>query len=165
MLILAHRMGQLSFSDLMDVYRESNLKRTTFQEGAALLREEQRFFDYLSRVFFATPGARYAIWQENDRYTAAARLEPYRDGLLLAGLETTPNLRRRGYGRKLLLAILQSLPSGTTLYSHVEKHNTASLTLHTQAGFRRISENAVYIDGSADSRCCTFSWTQNAASQ
>ena len=165
MLILARHMGELSFSGLMEVYRGSNQEKAGYQEGIFLLREEQRFYDYLTQVFFRTSGARYAIWQENGRYTAAARLEPYRNGQLLAGLETAPDLRRRGYGQKLLLAILESLPQGTVLYSHVDKHNEASLALHSKTGFQRISESAVYIDGSADSRCCTFVWIKNAASQ
>ena len=164
MLILAHHMGQLSFSALMEVYRGSNLKKAGFDEDVGVLREEQRLYDYLSQVFFRTYGARYAIWLENGRYTAAARLEPYRNGLLLAGLETAPDLRRKGYGERLLLAILESLPDGTRLYSHVDKHNTPSLNLHRKVGFQRVSESAVYIDGSADCRCCTFSFVKNAAS-
>lgn len=164
-MILARHMGELSFSRLMEVYRGSNPENTDYQESILLLREEQRFYDYLSQVFFRTSGARYAIWQENGCYTTAARLEPYRNGQLLAGLETAPGLRRRGYGHKLLLGIQESLPQGTVLYSHVDKHNEASLALHGKVGFQRISESAVYIDGSADSRCCTFVWIKNAASQ
>lgn len=161
MLILVRHMGQLSFSSLMEVCRDSEPK----VEGEALLREEQRFYDYLSRVFFKTPGARYAIWEEFGHYVSAARLEPYRSGLLLAGLVTAPGLRRRGYAEKLLLSVLESLPEETVLYSHVKKTNIASLELHRKAGFQRISESAVYIDGSADSRCCTLSFVKSAASR
>lgn len=158
MLILAARMGQLSFSSLMEVYRERNLIRASFREGPELLAREQEFYSYLQRVFFATPGARYAVWQEDGHYTSACRLEPYRDGLILAGLETAPDHRRRGYALRLVQAVQDTLPDGTRLYSHVDKHNAASLGVHEKAGFCRIAESAVYLDGSADSRCCTFLW-------
>lgn len=163
MLIQAHRLHQLSFSKLMEVYRESNLKKTASGGDFSLLEEEQRFYDYLTRIFFRTPGAVYAIWEEGGRYACAARLEPYRDGLLLAGLETAPALRGRGYARTLLSSVQSALPEGTLVYSHVHKENRISMNLHTQMGFRCVSESAVYIDGSADSRCRTLLWTKNTA--
>ena len=106
-------------------------------------------------MFFPTDGVVYAIWEAEGRYVSALRLEPYRDGLLLEALETAPDQRRKGYGRRLILSVLEQFP-GVKIYSHVHKRNLPSLAIHEKCGFRRISEQAVYIDGSVNSRACTL---------
>ena len=91
-----------------------------------------------------------------DRYVSAARLEPYRDGLLLEALETAPELRGRGYAAALLRNMLESAPGTGPVYSHVDKKNAASLAVHRACGFRRILEHAVYADGSVLASACTL---------
>ena len=162
MLIIANSMRNLRFAELMEVYSQSNLEKTSdwpnLPEGFALQLAEQDFRQYLQDVFFKTPGAICAIWQENGKYTSALRLEPYRDGLLLEGLETAPALRRKGYAAMLIREVQQFLgEQGTVkLYSHVDKKNVASLNTHSSCGFRMISDCAVYINGNMDYRCCTL---------
>lgn len=160
MLILAKSIGELSFSSLMEVYRESCREngqefwpRETPERQLALA--EQDFYGYLSESFFRVQGAVYMIWQLDGRYVSALRLEPYRDGLLLEALETAPDCRRRGYARELVRAVLEQ-HAGMKVYSHVGKKNIASLRTHEACGFRRIQEYAVYIDGSVNDRCCTL---------
>lgn len=160
MLRIVRSMKDLNFSELMEVYSEGNLENARelyphLPEGQGILRAEQDFHQYLREIFFQTAGAYYAIWQQEGRYISALRLEPYRDGLLLNGLETPPEYRRQGYARKLVQAALE-LCVGSKVYSHVHKKNTPSLQLHLQCGFRRISEQAIYLDGSVNSRCCTL---------
>lgn len=128
------------------------------EKRTAILRAEDDFYQYLCQVFFRTKGALYAIWEEKGRYVSALRLEPYRDGLLLEALETRPDCRRQGFARKLMDAVLllvQQQGSGP-VYSHIHKRNTASLQIHLSSGFKRISEQAVYIDGSVTDRSCTM---------
>ena len=144
MLYMARSLGELNFSQLMEVYIEGT---------QGLLQAEQDFYQYLREVFFATPDDVYAIWQENGRYVSALRLEPYKDGLLLAALETAPEHRRKGYAEALIRSIL---PDSGKVYSHVHKRNRPSLRLHEKCGFRRISETAAYLDGSVNDRCCTL---------
>ena len=159
MLIIAKSLRDLRFSELMQVYGQSN--REAAQEWKnlppmfALELAEQDFRQYLQEVFFRTPGAVCCIWEESGRYVSALRLEPYKDGLLLAGLETAPDCRRQGYGEALIRAVQQHLGIGK-LYSHVDKRNTASLRIHEKCGFQVISDCAVYISGSVDYRCCTL---------
>ena len=167
MLFLAHTMPELSFSALMEVYLEGNRENgmefyPELPEDQRLLRAEQDFYGYLTDVFFHTAGAVCAVWEEDGRYLSALRLEPYRDGLLLEALETRPDRRRKGYGERLILAVLARF-SGVKIYSHVGKRNVPSLRIHEKCGFRRISENAVYIDGSVNSRCCTLCFDSEAA--
>lgn len=165
MLFLAKNLKEIAFSALMDVYMESNLENSEefwpdLPESTRLLRAEQEFYQYLRESFFPAEGAVYAIWQEDGRYVSALRLEPYRDGLLLEALETAPLQRRKGYAKKLLKAVQAYLSeqSAVKVYSHVGKKNTASLAVHEKCGFQRISEQAVYIDGSVNSYCCTMCW-------
>lgn len=165
MLILAKSLKEISFSGLMEVYIEGNLENSEefwpdLPENNRLLRAEQEFYQYLRESFFVTKGAIYAIWQEDGRYVSALRLEPYRDGLLLEALETAPLQRRKGYAENLLKAVQTYLSAQNTakVYSHVGKKNTASLAIHEKCGFQRIAEQAVYIDGSVNSYCCTMCW-------
>lgn len=163
MLIIVESMRELSFGKLMEVYSEGNLENgrdlwPELPEGQQLLQAEQAFYQYLTEVFFITPGARYAILETGGSYVSALRLEPYRDGLLLEALETAPGQRRKGYAESLLRDVQSVLRAqgAVKLYSHVHKRNIPSLRIHEKCGFRRISEIAVYIDGSVNDRCCTL---------
>ena len=162
MLILAQSIRDLSFSKLMGVYIEGNLENAEefypdLPEGQKLMQAEQDFYQYLNEVFFRTSGAVYAIWEVQGSYVSVLRLEPYRDGRLLEALETAPSRRRQGYGEKLIRAVQKQF-SNQRIYSHVGKKNAASLRVHEKCGFRRISEYAVYIDGSVNRRACTLCW-------
>lgn len=163
MLLLVDKISKLHFSKLMQVYAESNRENADemWQELPAeqrIARVEQDFYTYLRDVFFGVEGSFYCIWEENGRYISALRLEPYRDGLLLEALETEPTFRQRGYAQKLMRAVVELLAEKNVnkLCSHVGKKNIASLATHAQAGFRRISETATYIDGSVNAHCCTL---------
>lgn len=152
MLYLANTLSQLHFGKLMEVYIEGNLEKA---EEVSLLQAEQDFYQYLHDCFFATPGAVYAVWTEENAYISALRLEPYKDGLLLEALETAPQYRRRGYAYQLIKAVLAAFP-GQKIYSHISKGNAASLAVHEKCGFRKISDSAAYIDGSVNNRAVTL---------
>ena len=101
MLYLARSLSRLHFSSLMAVYAESNRENgREFWPEEPEMRQiqlaEEDFYRYLSQVFFRSPGAVYAVWEENGRYVSALRLEPYRDGLLLEALETARSSGERG---------------------------------------------------------------------
>lgn len=152
MLLIADQLRNLSFGMLMEVYREGNLENgREFWPNESPERQmalaEQDFYDYLSRTFFRVPGAYYAVWSVDGHYVSAVRMEPYRDGFLLSGLETAPAQRRRGYAKQLIRAVLDSRNHGK-VYSHVSKRNPASLRTHESCGFQKILDHAVYADGS-----------------
>lgn len=162
MLKIAHKLHQLNFSRLMQVYEEGNRENGADRypdqpEYLQLQLAESDFYDF-AREFFAAPGAMYAVWDLVTRYASALRLEPYQDGLLLEALETAPDLRRLGYAKTLVLETLAALDDqgGVKVYSHVNKGNKASLAVHAACGFTRILEHAVYIDGSVLQSCCTL---------
>ncbi len=164
MLIAAKSMRELDFPALMEIYEEGNQENGAdnwpeLPEGQQMLLAEQGFRQYLTEIFFPTPGAVYCIWQAEGRYVSALRLEPYRDGVLLEALETAPAERRRGYAGALIRAVQAALPD-KKIYSHVGKRNTPSLNVHEACGFRRIQDWAVYIDGSVNRRSWTLAWEQ-----
>lgn len=142
MLKIARKLSQLNFAELMQVY------------GQTSLQGEQDLYDYLRQDFFHREGAFYAVWEENGAYISALRLEPFRDGLLLEGLETRSDRRKQGYAKMLLFQVLRM--SEKPIYSHIHKKNAASQAVHRACGFVKIRNCAVYIDGSADSQCDTW---------
>lgn len=160
MLRLIKRMRELDFGQLMQVYQEENRKTAQkvhpdLPQGQGELYAEQAFYQYLRECFFETPGAAYAVWEENGRYVSALRLEPYWDGLALTALETIPSGRRQGFAGRLVKAVMEK-HSGTKIYSHVKKTNTASIALHESCGFLKIMDHAVYLDGSVLQNCVTY---------
>lgn len=150
MLIIVQSMRELAFGKLMEVYQEPS--------GTVSLRAEQELFRYLNDCFFRTPGAVYCIWQEGERYASALRLEPYRDGTLLAALQTTPDCRGRGYAGELIRAVLtwQKAHGGGRIYSHIANRNAPSIAVHDKCGFRKIADYARYLDGSVTWQAGTY---------
>lgn len=160
MLVLIRSFRHLRFGELTRVYEESIRKQAedTYSdpEGFGLLQAEDDFRLYLQQVFFGTEGAVYGLWEVKGSYAAAVRLEPYRDGFLVSALETAPGHRGKGYATRLLMGLAQTLVPGAKLYSHVGKKNLPSRRVHEKAGFQLLSDRAVYLDGSVDSRCDTY---------
>ena len=160
MLVVAKSLREIAFGKLMDVYQEGNLENGADRwpdepEGRQIALAEEDFYNYLQQVFFKTAGAVYLVWEEKGIYVSALRLEAYRDGLLLTALETHPQMRRRGYGQRLVAAALE-YGEQMPVYSHVNRKNTASLRTHEKCGFKKLLDYAVYADGSVNDRCCTL---------
>lgn len=162
MLKLVKTRKELPLPQLMALYEESN-RRIGAQrysrepEPRQLQLAEEDFRQYLAQVFFSTPGAMYALWLVEGNPVSALRLEPYRDGMLLEGLETAPDHRCRGCASRLV-AEVQALPGVERVYSHVDKRNHPSRIVHERCGFRVVADYAAYIDGSVDSRSVTLCW-------
>ena len=166
MIIIASALSELSFSKLMEVYLEGNLEKAHDEHGelseyAGLQLAEQDFYQYLRECFFAAPGARYAVLEENGAYRSAVRWEPFMDGMLISALETAPSERRKGHAERLLREVL--LRMDTKVYSHVSKKNTASLAVHKKCGFRIVADRARYLDGSVNPRAYTLCFENESA--
>ena len=164
MLLVFEKLKDVSFSRLMAVYEEGNLENAAefwpdLEQSQQMIRAEQEFYQYLRQIFFTTEHAVLYVWEEDGEYVSALRLEPYRDGMLLEALETHPEHRRKGYAAALIRAVQKTGLYGK-IYSHVGKRNIASLKTHENCGFRKISDNAVYADGSVTSRSCTLCWEE-----
>lgn len=147
MLELVKTIKTIDFSQLVGVYRES-------LNG---LHAEQDFYYYLLDFFGKYDGI-YALWTVDGIYCAALRLEPYRDGYLISGVETAPGERRKGYAKCLLSAVLRYASQNGLgkIYSHIANTNSVSIRLHQDCGFQKILDYAVYIDGSVYHSSSTY---------
>ena len=152
MLICVRTFQELDFDALMQVYLEGNRENgedfypeeTPERQMELALRDCE---NYLRHDFFSNKDACYWIWSEDGAYRSALRLEPYGDGLLLEALETHPDQRRKGYAKKLISAVLEQLPTGTRVYSHISKRNAPSLASHRSCGFYKLLDYCVDTDG------------------
>ena len=170
MLIIAHKLSDLHFSKLMDIYSESIISSGEEHyphlcEVEQRFRAETDFYHYLNSVFFRQQDSVYAIWEDRGEYKAALRLEPYSDGLLLCALETAPEARGKGFSTSLIEAVLShySRFNFGTIYSHISKTNTASIAVHQRCGFHFFKNYAIYADGSVfhDSFTMAFKFTKS----
>ena len=161
MLYIADDIHKIKYGLLMELYAQDLQKDAQKHYGRLSLNEgifcaEQDFYAYLRDEFFKIRGAYYAFWVECGVYYSGLRLEPWKDGLVLCGIATRPDCRRKGYAYKLLQQVLQQLPCGTKVYSHIDKNNLASLALHHKIGFQLLEDHAEMLDGSFLHNFCTF---------
>lgn len=167
MLLIYDRLSQLRFGQLMQVYAEGTAENGAemyphLSPNEQIRRAEQDFYVYLQTGFFTQSGDLYCVWEENGSYISALRLQRYQDGLLLEALETHPSCRCKGYAKRLIRSVLDTLHP-IRVYSHVGHKNLASQATHLACGFSKISDQARYVDGSVNSRCGTYLFeTKNA---
>ena len=164
MLQIIRRVQDLNYSQIMSVYRESNLQfgleeYPHLPDNLKLMNAEQEFYAYL-QDFFRMPGAFCAVWSVEGQYKSALRMEPYEDGYLLAGLETAPEERAKGYAKLLVKSVLNvfRMHSKLPVYSHIAKLNASSVAVHIACGFTCFCENADYIDGTHHTDSATWIW-------
>ena len=158
MLKIVSKMGQLPFGALMEIYAQSNGEMARGQwprlgAAEALQRAEMEFYQYLRHDFFTMGDSFYALWEEGGKPVAAARLERWRDGWLLEGLETHPDHRGKGYASGVLQGVLDRVH--LPVYVHVAKGNRVSLHIHEKCGFIRHRDTAL-VNGDYDGRFVTL---------
>lgn len=159
MLLSFKKLHELNFQQLMVVYEEGNIENGQIRYPDHAPAEQQRlaendFEDYLRQDFFSLKDSSYYVWEENGRYISALRIEPYLDGVLLCALETKPNMRRKGYAKRLIDAVLSDYD--VPVYSHISKRNKASIAAHISCGFSKLHDGAKYLDGSVSSFADTY---------
>ena len=141
----------IKYSEYMNVYQQSvvetaNSKYSNLDLNAALNLAEQELYAYLSEGVFDQNGGCLAVLECSGRYLSALKLAAYEDGLLIYGLETATEERRRGYGKLLVESVCAGVD--VPIYSHIHKKNAASLQLHLKCGFQIVKDHGVYLDGS-----------------
>lgn len=162
MLTILRNGNTADFAALSSIYEErviANGEKSFPYEDASVryLLARQTFYSYVLDFLTKQQGI-WALWRADGVYQAACRLEVYRDGFLLSGLETEPAGRGRGYATALVNEVIAyaAQTDAKAIYSHVEKKNYSSLAVHKKCGFHLISDTAVLLDGSADSSICTL---------
>lgn len=161
MLKLFYAMSELDFSQLTQVYTES-LHRDGEGFGSGLSEyQDIRYAEdalYESVLMLFQTGGIFAVWIRDNMYVSAVRLETYQDGYLVAGLETAPLHRGKGFAGDLLNSVCLAMGDRgiTTLYSHVKNANRISARVHEKCGFVPVLDHAVFLDGSVDTRSKTY---------
>lgn len=165
MLRICCRLNEIDITQLFTVYQETiaadgRMRLPWGSEYEQVASCQQDFYEYLID-FLRVRGAFYALWVVDGQYQSALRVEPYRDGYLLCGLETRPECRRKGFASALVAAVLKHLGAGDDInvYAHVDKKNKASLAVHADCGFQIIADHAVYLDGSVIQSSYTLHWS------
>lgn len=143
MLTMYSRFRDLNTAQMLQVYREA--VERDYTGDSAWESPAVSFLEDLKLLFCSDRGS-VAVWDCDGEYVSALRLEPYRDGFLISCLETAPCRRRQGYAHALLVEVTQLWPG--PYYVHIAKSNFPSIKLHENAGFLKIADHAVYVDGS-----------------
>lgn len=151
---------KLDAGKLMGIYAESNLENTRFfcpeesDKEVAVGRVESGFLSFLENEFFTWAKATCWVLERDGVWVSALRTSEVQSGVYyLEALETRPECRKKGYGSRLLSAVLEEMKSegAFRLCDCVDKKNTASLKTHEKCGFRIVSEEGFdYLRGEAD---------------
>ena len=129
MITLAKNMGQLRFSQVAQLYE------------AEALEAEQALYAFLREDFF--PGGICCLWEEKGRYVAVLRLQPWKDGWLLDGLQTHRDHWRKGYASEAAAACIRvafeqfGFPA---VYSYMNAKNEPSFRTAMKNGMTLVDE-------------------------
>lgn len=152
----------LNYARLAAVYEESislsgKSAYSNLTKDRQILEAQLEFYSFLDD-FFSHNESVYAVWSLDGSYVSALRAERYLDGYLIAGLETAPNARCKGFATLLLREVVVYLKQEgiAKIYSHVDRNNYPSLRVHEKCGFSRIMDHAVFLDGSVSHRTFTY---------
>ncbi len=160
MLITISSPGELDGERLMDIYRESNGENAEVQypdmdRSEAVEKIKRGFVEFIKRDFL-NGANRYFVWERDGVWVSALRLYLVREGVYyIEALETRPDLRRMGYGTRVLSETLKTLEKTGKFEVHdcVSKKNEASLATHRKCGFVIDSDAGVdYLNGERDER-------------
>lgn len=168
MLVDIKRFSDIDTTALIAVYSQTihqnayKFHRNHADHERSILAEEQ-FIDDL-RDFFQLPNAKVFLWQIDDRCVSALRSEPYLNGVLITHLETAPDMRGRGYAKKLLASVIQYLQKlgVRKIYSHVGKQNAPSIAVHRSNGFYVQKDCATLLDGTVSQNFYTLQYNSTA---
>ena len=162
MLLRIESFRDVDCRSLMDIYEESNLENTSFfcpdigDSEEAKKTVENGFLGYLENEFLPQSGNCIYVLEEDGIWLCALRLSHIKDEIYyIEALETRPDSRRKGWGSRLLLSMIDEMKKGGdfTLCDCVSKNNEASVRTHLKCGFSLVSsEGWNYLENTSDSR-------------
>lgn len=141
-------LSGLNWQQFFAVYRESSAENAAewYPERSpeeALAKYEEGYRDYMSGDFQAEQGT-LLVLETDGVYRSALRLLPQGQNMfLLEALETHPDFREMGFGKRILqemmLYLHRQVPN-CTVCSHVSRKNKISIQTHRAAGFSASKE-------------------------
>lgn len=122
----------------------------------ALAKVERDYLSYIKNAFFSSEGNAYVIYESENIWLSALRLYRLQEGFYyIEALETHPQYRRKGYGARLLVGLVDVLKEQGSfrLCDCVGKKNFASLSVHKRCGFEITDEvGHNYLNDETDDR-------------
>ena len=141
-------LSGLNWPQFFAVYRESSAENAAewYPERSpeeALAKYEEGYRDYMIGDFQAEQGT-LLVLETDGVYRSALRLLPQGQNMfLLEALETHPDFREMGFGKRILqemmLYLHRQVPN-CTVCSHVSRKNKISIQTHRAAGFSASKE-------------------------
>lgn len=141
-------LSGLNWPQFFAVYRESSAENAAewYPERSpeeALAKYEEGYRDYMIGDFQADQGT-LLVLETDGVYRSALRLLPQGQNMfLLEALETHPDYREMGFGKRILqemmLYLHRQVPN-CTVCSHVSRKNKISIQTHRAAGFSASKE-------------------------
>lgn len=151
-LLVFQDLAGLNWPQFFAVYRESSVENAAawypeLSEEEALSKYEAGYQDYLLGEFQEAHGMLFVL-EKDGVYRSALRLLPQeQNSFLLEALETHPDYREMGFGKRVLqetmLYLHRRIP-GCAMESFVSRKNKISIQTHRAAGFS--AEKAVNGD-------------------
>lgn len=149
--LLAFRdLSGLNWEQFFAVYRESSTENAAewypeLPVEEALEQYEEGYRDYLTGDFQTNDGT-LLVLAKDGVYRSALRLLPQEpNGFLLEALETHPDFREMGFGKRILqetMLWLHKNAPGCFICSHVSRKNKISIQTHRAAGFSGTKDEA-----------------------
>ncbi len=159
-LLVFHELSGLNWPQFFAVYRESSAENAAewypeLPESEALGKYEAGYRDYLLGEFQSEDGV-LMVLQKDDIYRSALRLLPQGQNMfLMEALETHPDYREMGHGKRILQEMMLWLHRNhpnCTVRSDVSARNRKSIMTHRAAGLSATKEE--------DGKFC-MTWTDS----
>lgn len=147
-LLVFQELSGLNWPQFFAVYRESSAENAAerypeLTEEEALAKYEEGYRDYLTGEFQSEHGI-LLILEKEGVYRSALRLLPQEQHtFLLEALETHPDYREMGFGKRILQEMMLYLHRrfpNCSVCSFVSRKNKISIQTHRAAGFSAAKE-------------------------
>lgn len=147
-LLVFRDLSNLNWPQFFAVYRESSTENAAawypeLSEEEALKQYEEGYRNYLTGDFQTNRGMLLVLMKDGV-YRSAFRLLPQeKNRFLLEALETNPNFREMGFGKRILqesMLFLHKTFPGCFVCSHVSRKNKISIQTHRAAGFSAVKD-------------------------
>ena len=161
MLIQITEIDAAAVDRLFAVYAESMADLSGNFDSADEMRDSYEVF---LREFIREPGQLLLVETEGPEWRSALRAIEYRPGVwFIEAVETAPDRRGQGFGRRLLTHASERLVSlgAKRIECIIHPDNTASQRLHAACGFAPTGDEPVNCWGETEEGCIL--WRRSAA--
>lgn len=159
MLIEITTIGAVVVDRLFAVYAESMEDLAANFGSAADMRAEYEGF---LREFIRKPGQLMLAETDGDDWVSALRAIEYRPGVwFIEAVETAPDRRGQGFGKRLLTHTLERLArlGAERIECIIHPYNTASRRLHGACGFVPTNDAPVNCWGETETGCVLWRYS------